>query len=97
MSVTVQIDDLIVEADSFKEETAVVSGKEKRKISFSFKVRSDESHEVTTALYKNDFIVKVKESGLEFPAVIANYRTSITDLSVEDAVADFALELIEKG
>jgi len=92
----IYIDDLKVDTINLKQETVHKDGKNKRKISFDFKVRSDQSHEVTTTLYKNDFIVKVPEEGIEFPAVIHNYSTSITDLYVEGAVGDFYLELIEK-
>lgn len=66
------------------------------KVSLEFEVASEEYHDVTTLLYKNDFIVKVPDEHLEFPAVISNYSTSITNLYEQGAIGEFKLELIEK-
>ena len=69
---------------------------ERIKISFDFIVTHEDYHNVTTLLYENDFIVKVPEENLEFPATISNYSTSITNLYEEGAEGEFKLELIEK-
>lgn len=66
------------------------------KISFQFQVKSEEYHEITTLLYKNDFKVEVPEENLNFDAVISNYSTSITNLYEENNVGEFRLELMEK-
>ncbi|RDW21262.1 DUF3219 family protein [Oceanobacillus chungangensis] len=95
-NVKVTINDVAIEATNFQQEQLQNDEKARRKISFDFKVRSEQSHDITTLLYKNDFIVKVQEKELEFQATIYNYSTSITDLTVKDAVGDFKLELIEK-
>ncbi|WP_339230133.1 DUF3219 family protein [Oceanobacillus sp. FSL K6-2867] len=68
-----------------------------RKVSFDFKVTSEEYHDITTLLYKNDFIVQIPEENLEFRATIYNYATSITNLYEADAVGDFRLELVEQS
>ncbi|MBP2080034.1 hypothetical protein J2Z64_004346 [Oceanobacillus polygoni] len=69
---------------------------ENRKVSFDFKVTSEEYHDLTTMLYKNDFIIQIPEENLEFQATIHNYATSITNLYEAGAVGDFSLELVEK-
>lgn len=97
MGLEILINDLSITATNFKEEFIKEDEKNRRKISFDFEVRSDQSHEVTTLLYKNSFLVKVPEKGVVFPAVIYNYSTSITDLYVEGNVGIFSLELIEKS
>lgn len=92
----IYVNDLKIEAMNVKESTIERKGKKHLVLHFDFKVKSEDSHRVTTEFYKNDFLVRVPEKNLEFPAVIHNYLTSITDLYVEGAVADFKLELIEK-
>jgi hypothetical protein len=91
----IYVNDLKIEATNVQESTVSHDGKERRAVSFDFKVRSEDSHRVTTELYKNDFLLSIPEKNIEFPCVISNYSTSITDLSVEE-VADFKLELMEK-
>lgn len=76
--------------------TKTVVQNEKIKVSFAFEVTSEDYHDVTTLLYKNDFMVKVPDEDLEFPAVITNYSTSITNLYEQGAVGTFKVELIEK-
>jgi len=76
--------------------TKTIVQKEKLKVSFVFEVTSEDYHDVTTLLYKNDFMVKVPDEDLEFPAVITNYSTSITNLYEQGAVGTFKVELIEK-
>ncbi|PAV30470.1 hypothetical protein CIL05_05030 [Virgibacillus profundi] len=91
----VLINDLIFDVTNFHEEKVMKEGKELIKVSFDFKVKSEDYHEVTTLLYLNDFIIKVPGTELEFPATIYNYSTSITNLYKENEVGDFKLELIE--
>ncbi|WP_100012335.1 DUF3219 family protein [Lentibacillus sediminis] len=65
------------------------------KISFDFTVTNETSHDVTTLLYENDFVVQIPGRQLEFPATIHRYYTSITNLYEAGAVGEFHLELIE--
>lgn len=98
MDTIVWIDDTEIHASDFKEEPleSPGSGSERIKISFSFKVSSEEYHDVAVLLYKNDFLVRVPELNLEFPATIHNYSTDRTDLYQPGQVADYYLELAEK-
>ncbi|MGG1574276.1 DUF3219 family protein [Fictibacillus sp. NRS-1165] len=66
------------------------------RVSFKFKVKHSEYHEITTLLYQNDFEVKVPQMELQFQAKISQYSTSLTDLYKEKAVGEFTLELTEK-
>lgn len=92
------INDVTIQTDSFYSEmvTDDTIGKILHKIGFEFKVKSEEYHDITTLLYANDFRVRVPGKGLDFPATIHSYSTSITNLYQENAVGDFKLELIEK-
>ncbi|AXI07870.1 DUF3219 family protein [Oceanobacillus sp. 143] len=96
MNVEVILNDVAIETTNFRQELLQRNGKARHKINFDFKVKSEQSHKITTLLYKNDFTVKVPTKGLKFEATIYNYSTSIIDLTVEGAVSDFKLELIEK-
>ena len=98
METNVWIDDKQIKATDFKNEHVRNSDAEHdaTKISFSFKVSSEEYHDVAVLLYKNDFRVRVPDLDLEFPATISNYATDRTDLYKEGQVADYYLELIEK-
>ncbi|PKH10496.1 DUF3219 family protein [Planomicrobium sp. MB-3u-38] len=98
METAVWIDDKQIEATDFRNEHVQLSGTENKinKISFSFKVNSEEYHDVAVLLYKNDFEVRVPDLKLEFPATIHNYATDRTDLYQEGQIADYYLELIEK-
>ncbi|MDN3428069.1 DUF3219 family protein [Microbacterium sp. APC 3898] len=98
METTVWINDTQINAYNFKEETAndANSRQQKRKISFDFKVTSEEYHDVAVLLYKMNFRIRVPEQDLEFDASISNYSTSITDLYKPGQVADYYLELIEQ-
>lgn len=80
-----------IEAKNFQKEVS-----KHCKISFEFTVTHEDYHDVTTLLYKNDFIVKVPAENLEFPATISNYSTSITNLYEEGAEGEFKLELMEE-
>lgn len=53
-------------------------------------------HDVTTLLYRNDFVVNIPSEELEFQAEIYTFWTSFTNLYEQGAVGDFHLELIEK-
>lgn len=97
MNQKVIINDLTINAVNYHEGAVAKRGREDLlKIGFDFKVRSDESHDVTTLLYKNDFTVQVPGRNIEFSATIYKYSTSITNLYKEGAVGDFRLELMEK-
>lgn len=98
METIVWIDDTQITATDFKNEPVQTSDAEHslRKISFSFKVNSEEYHDVAVLLYKNDFQVRVPDLDLKFPATIHNYATDRTDLYKEGQIADYYLELIEK-
>lgn len=69
---------------------------ERRKVKMTFQVTHEDYHDITTLLYKNDFIIEIPSQQLDFPAVIYNYATSIDNLYKENAVGTFRLELIEK-
>ncbi|MFD6442675.1 DUF3219 family protein [Peribacillus sp. NPDC060186] len=70
-------------------------GRELRKVSFDFKVTSNEYHDITTLLYQMVFDIKIPQSNEEFRAEIFNYATSVTNLYEENAVGDFSLVLLE--
>lgn len=91
MTQKILINNFPLEVNNLQRETS-----ERIKISFDFIVTHEDYHNVTTLLYENDFIVKVPEENLEFPATISNYSTSITNLYEEGAEGEFKLELIEK-
>lgn len=97
METTVWINDTQINAYNFKEETAegASSQQPKKKISFDFKVTSEEYHDIAVLLYKMNFRIRVPEQELEFNASISNYSTSITDLYKPGQIADYYLELIE--
>lgn len=98
METIVWIDDKPISAAGFKDELVKASGSEDmvRKISFSFKVSSEEYHDVAVLLYQNDFQVRVPALDFEFRASIHNYATDRTDLYQAGQVADYYLELIQK-
>lgn len=86
----VLINEYAIDANNFQKEVA-----NRRKISFTFTVTHNDYHDITTLLYKNDFIVNVPTENLQFAATITNYSTSITNLYEEGAVGTFQLELTE--
>lgn len=96
MNQTIFINDMEFNASNVQIDSVTRHEKTLTRISFEFKVTHEESHDVTTLLYENDFTVKVPGENLEFPAAISNYSTSITNLYVEGTVGDFKLELTEK-
>ncbi|MGK7378844.1 DUF3219 family protein [Planococcus sp. 1R117A] len=99
MSTQILINDRVIDAFSFSQETMVdpASQRNLHKIIFDFKVTSKEYHDIAVLLYKMDFRIRVPEKGLDFPASISNYSTSVTNLYNEGEVADYHLELIEKA
>ncbi|WP_010529192.1 DUF3219 family protein [Lentibacillus jeotgali] len=89
------INDMEINASNVQVESITKNDEARTKLSFDFKVTHEAYHDVTTLLYENDFVVKVPEEKLKFPAVISNYSTSITNLYEPGAVGDFKLELTE--
>ncbi|WP_102028416.1 DUF3219 family protein [Salirhabdus sp. Marseille-P4669] len=65
-------------------------------LTLHFKVTHENYHDITTLLYKNDFIVKIPKKDIAFQANIANYSTSITNLYEEGNIGDYKLVLKEK-
>ncbi|PMC36029.1 DUF3219 domain-containing protein [Bacillus sp. UMB0899] len=65
-------------------------------ISFEFLVTSDDYHEITTLLYKNEFDVKIPKKNVSFHGVINNYSTSLTNLYKKNQVSQFSLQIIEQ-
>lgn len=96
MGQEVIINDMPIQTTELQVNKIQKDGSERIIIDMDFKVESKDSHDITTLLYKNDFVVKIPEKDLELPTTIYNYYTSITDLYVEGNVADFKLVLIEK-
>ena len=71
------------------------SGRNLRKVSFEFKVTSEEYHDITTLLYQMVFDMEIPQLNERFRAEIFNYATSVTNLYEENAIGDFSLTLIE--
>lgn len=92
----VKINDRALHVENLTKDVIQKDGKEALLISFEFQVKSEDYHEITTLLYKNDFRVEIPEAELDFQAVIYNYSTSITNLYEENKVGEFRLQLIEK-
>ncbi|MEM1504701.1 DUF3219 family protein [Domibacillus sp. 8LH] len=90
------LNDTPIQVENFHEETVVnkKTGAKVPKISFQFPVTSEEYHDITVLLYENNFQVKVPEKGMEFPAMIHTYSTSVTNLYEAGATGTFSLELI---
>lgn len=99
METTVWINDTEIHAFNFKEKLSKQPGsqQQKRKISFDFKVTSEEYHDIAVLLYEMNFQIRVPAQELEFEASISNYSTSITDLYKPGQVADYYLELVEQA
>lgn len=95
MAKQVLLNEEVIEASNFKLLLVEKNGQNLHQLSFDFKVAHKDYHRITTLLYKQNFEVKVPESGLEFYGTIQKYWTSVTNLYEEDAVGDFSLELIE--
>ncbi|WP_142827448.1 DUF3219 family protein [Planococcus soli] len=99
METTVWINDTEIHAFNFTKELSKQpnSQQRKRKISFDFKVTSEEYHDIAVLLYEMNFRIRVPAQKLEFEASISNYSTSITDLYKPGQVADYYLELVEQA
>ncbi|MGE7601657.1 DUF3219 family protein [Peribacillus sp. NPDC097675] len=92
----VVLNDVSLHVTNFHAESVEDSeGGEYRKVSFDFKVTSEEYHDITTLLYQMVFELKIPETREEYRAEIFNYSTSLTNLYEENAVGDFSLTLIE--
>lgn len=94
MTVNVYLNDRLIEAVQFTEET--LKGQDRQKIILDFKVTSEDYHDVAVLLYEMEFHVRVPERNLDFQAAITNYSTSVTNLYLGNEVADYHLELTEK-
>ncbi|MCR1834926.1 YkvR family protein [Oceanobacillus caeni] len=92
----VKINDRALHVENLTKDVIQKDGKEALLISFEFQVKSEDYHEITTLLYKNDYRIEIPDEELDFEAVIYNYSTSITNLYEENKVGEFRLELIEK-
>lgn len=99
METIVWINDTEIHALNFKEEVSNKPNSEQpiRKVSFDFKVTSEEYHDIAVLLYEMNFQIRVPAQNLEFDASISNYSTSITDLYKPGQVADYYLELVEQA
>jgi len=91
------INGMKIDTTSIKIDKIGKDGESRVKIDLEFQVTSKEYHDVTTMLYKNDFIVEIPKEKLEVQATIYNYSTSITDLYEEGNVGDFKLVLLENA
>ncbi|WP_082918206.1 DUF3219 family protein [Oceanobacillus sp. Castelsardo] len=91
----VKINDMTLHVENLTKDIIQKDDKEVLLISFEFQVKSEDYHEITTLLYKNDFQVEIPDEKLDFHAVIYNYSTSITNLYEENNVGEFRLKLIE--
>ena len=86
-----------IEVDNFSHTTIHDNNSHdlRRVVTVDFKVTSEDYHNITTLLYKNDFDVIIPGKNIEFQGHIQNYYTSITDLYQVGQVGNFHLELIE--
>lgn len=98
MDVKILLNDRVIQAMNYKDTVIKdeTTNEELQKVSFDFHVTSDEYHDITVLLYKNNFAVEVPERNLSFQATILNYSTSITDLYKSNQTGLFHLELLEK-
>lgn len=83
----IEVEDLQIDQDQQKNATIIRT---------TFQVTHADYHDVTTLLYKNDFLVDIPAQGINMRAIIQNYSTSIDDLYQEGATGTFYLELIEQ-
>jgi ribosome-associated translation inhibitor RaiA len=90
------LNDLEIEVESLHDTKVEKNGDILIQVEVKFKVDNDTYHDITTELYKNDFLVKVPEKDLEFQAEIQNYYTSITNLYEKEAVGEFNVVLIQR-
>lgn len=83
----IEVEDLQIDQDPQKNATIIRT---------TFQVTHADYHDVTTLLYKNDFLVDIPAQGIKMRAIIQNYSTSIDDLYKGGATGTFYLELIEQ-
>lgn len=91
------INDLPINVNKLTIDQLEKNGRTLLLLDMEFQVTSEEYHDVTVTLYKNDFIVQVPKEKLEIEATIYNYYTSVTDLYEKGNVGDFRLVLLEKS
>ncbi|MDJ0331265.1 DUF3219 family protein [Planococcus sp. S3-L1] len=98
MKTIIWINDTKLEALHFKAELMENSNvhSNKRKISFDFKVTSEDYHDIAVLLYQLNFRIRIPAQEWDFNASIIDYSTSITDLYKPNQVADYHLELLEQ-
>jgi len=92
----VKINGITLQVENLTKNIIHKAEKEALLISFEFQVKSEDYHDITTLLYKNDFHVEIPDEELDFQAVIYNYSTSITNLYEENNIGEFKLGLIEQ-
>ncbi len=66
-----------------------------KRISVHFPVTSEDYHDVTTLLYKDEFYVQVPAQDAAFRGKIVEYSTSVTNLYKIGQVGTFKLALLE--
>ncbi|WP_409305683.1 DUF3219 family protein [Peribacillus sp. SCS-155] len=94
MAESIILDARMIKITNYEEMKIDSSGK--LRISFDFRVTSEEYHDITTLLYRMNFLVRVPDRKLEFNGTIHQYYTSVTDLYKENQVGDFHLVIDEK-
>lgn len=86
------IDDTILPITDYK----MVNKAGKLQVSVKFNVSSDQYHDMTTLLYKDNFSMKVPQKNLIFEAKITKYATSITNLYKKDQIGIFKVTFTER-
>jgi len=66
-------------------------------ISFTFEVKSEDYHDVTTLLYEGKFLVELPEKDEKFTGTIQEYSTSVTNLYESGNVGVFKLSLLKEN
>ncbi|MBM7603022.1 hypothetical protein JOC75_000992 [Metabacillus crassostreae] len=88
----INIDDTILPVTDFKQDEKAG----KLHVSVKFNVSSDQYHDMTTMLYKDNFSIKVPQKNLLFEAKITQYATSITNLYKKEQVGVFKVTFTER-
>lgn len=86
------IDDTILPITDYKQNEKAG----KLHVFVKFNVSSDQYHDMTTMLYKDNFHIKVPQKNLLFEAKITQYATSITNLYKKDQVGVFKVNFTER-
>ena len=89
--VEILLNDTVILVTSYHEET----NNGLHKIIITFKVTSEEYHDIATLLYQGTFDVKVPGRGLAFRGTIQEYSTSITNLYEKGNVGEYRVCLKE--